>query len=143
MLPRARWVGLALSAALLATGTGLRADDEKGDLKKMQGTWTCQDPIHNDTSKWVFDGDSLKVTSPLRNYDTKVSLDTKDKPKQIDFKINDANPDAKGLTGLGIYKFDEDYETLTICIGGRENYRPEAFETEPGKSFVFELKKQK
>ena len=143
MDPRTRTIGLTLAAVLMAGGGGLRADDDKGDLKKMQGTWTCKDPVHNDESKWVFDGDSLKVTSPRRNYETKISLDTKDKPKQIDFKINEANPDAKGLTGLGIYKFDEDYETLTICLGGKENYRPEDFDTEPGKEYLFVLKKSK
>lgn len=136
----ARWLALALSAALVA-GSGLRGDEEKDDLEKMQGTWISKGPAEGrDESQWVFSGKELKVTSPKRNYDTTISIDPTTKPKQIDFKIDKGPSDAEGKTSLGIYKFDDDDDELMICIGGEPNYRPEEFKEQVGKSYLFELK---
>lgn len=121
------------------------ADDKAepaGDLKAMQGSW---DYTTGDGGKgtWVFENDKLTLTLPSRKYVMKIKLDENAKPnKAVDFSIEEGPDESAGKKTLGIYKIDGD--SLTICIGGaEETERPDKFETEFPKRFVFKMSKAK
>ena len=121
------WAGLALTA-LLATGAGLRAADEKaeGDLKKLQGKWTTPAGEGGKVT-YTFTGKTLKVEAPSRTYRMTVTLDPSAKPeKSIDFKIDEGPEDAKGKTSRGIYKLEGD-DKVTWCFRP-QGERPTAYE---------------
>jgi len=139
MIRRTHWLALVLTAYLMPGGA-LRAQDASHDLSGLFGTWTAQDPDGTE-SVWTFDGDHLKVTSPKRNYVVTLKLDSSSTPKKVDFKVTDGPEDAKGKTALAIYRFDN-VEHLTICMGGKEDKRPEEFEAKKDESYLFKLKRK-
>jgi uncharacterized protein (TIGR03067 family) len=134
------WTGAALLLTLLA-GPSLRGDDAKGDLKKIQGTWTLTTEDGGEAS-WLFDGDNLTVMMPNAKYVTKVSIDEKGQPQPaIDIKINEGPDDAVGKTSRGIYKLDGDH--LTVCVSIPDGERPKALEAVEGAAYLFKLTKKK
>lgn len=135
--------GAALILVLLAS-PGLRGDDAKetrGDLKKMQGTWTYT-ANNGGEGTWVFDGSNVTVMLPNRKYVAKVTVDDNAKPHPaIDFNITEGPDDATGKTSKGIYKLDGD--ALTICISGPDGERPKALEAVEMEAYLFKLSKKK
>jgi uncharacterized protein (TIGR03067 family) len=134
-----RWAAAVLTLVLVPV-TNLRGDDA-GDLKKMQGTWsyTTRD---GGEGLWVFKDDRLSVKLPSRSYMLRLKLDSQAKPHPaVDIRVSEGPEDAQGKTVFGIYKFDGE-DTLTICIGGGDNPRPNNFEANEGESYSFKLKRK-
>lgn len=131
---------LAAAALAVVVGEGqTRAEEPKGDLKTMQGTWVSKD--ENGESTWVFKENHVSLKTPTRAYEMTVKLDAEAKPeKSVDFKVLDDSPNAKGADGKAIYKFDGG--TLSICLGIGENGRPKEFKSDFPNSVLFELKKK-
>ncbi len=121
--------------------TGLAGDDAlKGDLKALQGAWTASSEAGEVT--YTFEGKSLKVHAPNRQYTITVTLDEAAKPhRTIDMKIDEAPEDAKGKTSKGIYKI-EDANTVVICFSGMGE-RPTKFEQNGFEQIVITLKRAK
>jgi uncharacterized protein (TIGR03067 family) len=139
-LPRlATWfvVLAVLSAAPLAP----RAEEPKGDLKKLQGEWVSKDDQGEST--WTFKDDKLTLKAPGRDYEVKVKLDEGAKPeKAIDFDVLETSPNAKGYKAAGIYKFDGD-DKVTICFASADAGRPTDYAADFMNTFAFELTRKK
>jgi len=142
MLPRMKWIGLAL-ATLLASSAGVRGDDPalEGDWKKLQGVWTIATENGGEVV-YTFKGKTLDLKGPTRTYKMTITLDPAAKPdKTIDFKIDEGPEDAKGQTSKGIYRFDGDNK-FTFCFSP-QGERPTKYETVGVEQFAFELKRKK
>jgi uncharacterized protein (TIGR03067 family) len=136
-------MGLIL-ASLLATATPLRADDAavKKDLKTLEGEWTVESGGGGEVH-YTFKGDKLDIKAPSRSYKMTVKIDPSAKPeKTIDFQIDDGPEDAKGKTSKGIYKFEDDNNTLVICFRG-EGDRPDKYEQIGFEQILSKLKRKK
>jgi uncharacterized protein (TIGR03067 family) len=132
----------AAAVVIVAVGWGhapARAEEPKGDLKAMQGTWVSKD--EQGESTWVFKGDRVSLKTPNRAYELTVKLDADAKPaKSIDFHALDDSPNAKGADGKAVYKFDG--EALSICMAIGENGRPTEFKNDFPNCVLFELKRK-
>jgi uncharacterized protein (TIGR03067 family) len=127
----------ALGAAGLRADEPKASDEAKADLKKMQGEWVSKDDQGGE-STWTFKDDHLSLKTPTRAYEIKVSLDPKAKPHPaMDMKVQDDSPNAKGVDGKAIYKFDGE-KKLTICFSADGGTRPTEFETDFGR-FIFSM----
>jgi uncharacterized protein (TIGR03067 family) len=132
---------LALGLAAIAPAATLAADEPKGDLKKLQGEWTSKDDQGEST--WKFEGDTLSLNAPGREYAIKVKVDGEAKPeKTIDFDVLEASPNAKGYKAAGIYKFTGD-DKVTICFASADAGRPDDYEADFMNTFTFELSRKK
>jgi uncharacterized protein (TIGR03067 family) len=106
-------------------------DEPKGDLAKLQGSWTSKVGPNKDIPVTLtFKGSSfeVKVTRPGGDTTLKgeLKLDDKAEPKTYDF-VNFKGPEGQEIANnLGIYKLDGD--TWTTCSGGTGNDRPNKFE---------------
>lgn len=145
---------MLLSAALLfaATAVSAAADDKapKGDLGKLQGSWTAKAGPDNDIAiHLTFKGSdvALKVTMPDGNsYETKgeVKVDDQAKPnKTLDWRKL-TSPDGDDLgENLSIYEF-EDADTIKVCSGGGGNPRPTEFKAgEGGAPYLVIMSREK
>jgi uncharacterized protein (TIGR03067 family) len=138
---------LALGLALPAWSDEPKATDEQKaevarDLKKMQGEWVSKDDQGEST--WAFKGDTLSLKTPTRAYAITITLDPTAKPiAAMDMKVSEDSPNAKGYTGLAIYKFEGENK-LVICFGGGDAGRPTEFKSDTAgfTSFNFELKRK-
>jgi uncharacterized protein (TIGR03067 family) len=145
---------LIFAAAVLAAATPAArpaaADDPpvKGDLAKLQGTWSAKvGPEKNVLIVVTFKGSdvALKVSAPNgREYETTgaVKLDDQAKPhKTVDWvKFTNAMGEAVP-ENLGLYEF-VDADTLRVCTGGPGNERPTEFKAgEGGPPQLFTLKR--
>ena len=151
MKTRRHVIAAGLISALtftLALNSSVRGDDPKPDdkkdavldLKKMQGEWVSRDDSGEST--WKFKGDKLSIKTPSRMYEITLRLDPKAKPNpSVDMKVGDDSPNAKGITGLAIYKFDGD-KKLAICMGAGDAERPIEFKSDFPKIILFELTKK-
>lgn len=144
MSPNRGWFAcLAVAVAVLAA-PALRAEEPKkeltGDLKEIQGTWVSKDDTGEST--WKFEGNSLLLKVPGREYDIAIKLDPEAKPeKALDFDVKQDSPNASGFKAPGIYKFDGK-DKLVICFGV-EGQRPKEFKGDFQTSFLFEMTRKK
>jgi uncharacterized protein (TIGR03067 family) len=136
-------VFLCLPLTLTVRGDDAKKDDKKeisGDLKKMQGEWVSKDDQGEST--WKFKEDKLSIKTPTRGYEITLTLDPKAKPHPtMDLKVDDDSPNAKGVTGLAIYKFDGE-KKFSICMGAGEAERPKEFKSDFPQTILFELSKK-
>lgn len=131
MTPRsASWLLLAIALGPAAVA---RAADEplKGDLAKLQGSWTSKVGPEKDVpitltfkgpvaelSLTLPDGRDIKLVGEIR-------LDDSASPKKADW-VKFANPQGDEVPdNLAIYKLEED--TWTVCSGGPGKDRPSEF----------------
>lgn len=139
---RTRVLTLVLGLAAIAAVPGLRAEEPKGDLKKIQGQWVSKDEAGAE-STWSFKDDALALKVPGRDYEIKIKVDGDAKPeKTIDFDVLDTSPNAKGYKAAGIYKFDGE-DKLTICFAAADAGRPKDYSSDFMNTFTFELIRKK
>lgn len=130
-----------IMAALSASSVALRADEPKGDLKKLQGEWISKDDQGEST--WSFKDDKLTLKAPGRDYEIKIKVDDQAKPeKAIDFDVLETSPNAKGYKAAGIYKFDGD-DKVTICFASADAGRPKDYTADFMNTFAFQLTRKK
>ena len=130
------WLKNAVMAlCVIAFSNPLLAEEPKGDLKKLQGTWISKD--ESGESSWTFKDDAIHLKTPTREYKGKVKLDEKGTPfSTMDLAMGDDSPNAKGVTGLCIYKIED--KKVTICFSTTS--RPKEFKAQGFEAFLFELK---
>jgi uncharacterized protein (TIGR03067 family) len=135
-------LGLVL-AGLLATSTAPRADEALDkELKTLEGEWTVKSEGGGEIS-YTFKGDKLEVKAPSRSYKMTVKIDPAAKPeKTIDFVIDEAPDDAKGKTSKGIYKLEDENNTLVFCMRP-EGERPAKYEQVGFEQILSKLKRKK
>jgi uncharacterized protein (TIGR03067 family) len=140
-----RLVTAALGVVLLlAASTALRAGGEKGDEKKVLGTWAMVSGVKSGEDapddlkrefRLIFAAEG-KLTVKLEGKDLEgtYKLNGAKKPKEVDFTV-----DGKDMPG--IYALDGD--NLKICVGEEDN-RPKEFASEAGsKTILLVLKREK
>lgn len=143
-------VGLAAGALLsvsagamvggVGVGVGVEVDeDAAADLKRMQGAWAGDSPEGMET-RWTIEEDRLVVLIGDQSFEAKIALKPSARPHPaIDFALT-APPELEGKSSLGIYRIEED--KLTFCVSPPNGTkRPEAFRTEEGESYLYELRK--
>jgi len=125
------------------------ADEPKGDLLKLQGTWTAKvGPEKNVPIAITIKGNAvaLKITTPEGvdySTDGEIKIDDTAKPfKTIDWR-KFTNPKGEDIAdNLGIYEFT-DADTLRVCSGGPGNDRPTEFQAgDLGKPSLIVLNRQ-
>jgi uncharacterized protein (TIGR03067 family) len=146
---KTRW--LLVAAAVVILGAEGK-DDTKGDMKKIQGTWTVaaleRDGQKIDLSteehvpaKAVFEGETVTITmKDGKTHKGTIKLDATQSPKAIDL-IPGGGPN-KGKVMKGIYSLKDD--TLAICHGSSGDERPKAVGTKKGsKAMMVVFKRSK
>lgn len=124
-------------AIVLLLPCPLVADEARGDLKKMEGTWEAKLYIA-DGKKWsdkelatikliVKGAGENELILGKEKFHGTYKLDEKASPKSIDITLTEG-PD-KGKKKLGIYELKGD--TLRICVGPLGGKRPRAFLSKP------------
>ncbi len=133
---------MVLVVALSPYGGQLRGEESSelaGDLKALQGTWVTP-PDSEPTSRWTFEGKTLRATVNDIGYVCKVTLDAKAQPGTIDLFISEGPDNSVGKTSLGIYKLEGERVSFCVTTPGQEK-RPDRFEPVEGESHLFVLKK--
>jgi uncharacterized protein (TIGR03067 family) len=124
-----------LATALGASASSTLADEPKGDLAKLQGSWTGKvGPAKDIPATFIIKESKFefKLTRPGGEVTLKGELKVDDKadPKTYDF-VNFKGPEGQEFPdNLGIYKLDGD--SWTTCSGGPGNDRPTKFEAGQG-----------
>jgi uncharacterized protein (TIGR03067 family) len=119
-----------------AFGPSSLADEPKGDLAKLQGSWTAKVGPNKDIPViFVLKEGKIefKITLPdgeEAKFKANFKLDDKADPKTYDV-LNLKGPEGEDLgDNKGIYRLDGD--TWTTCSGGPGNDRPTKFEAGVG-----------
>ena len=112
------------------------ADEPKGDLARLQGTWTAKVGPNKDIPITLSIKDSVIELAGSRpnggdfKLKGEIKLDEKASPKTLDW-VKFTGPQGNELPeNPGIYKLDGD--SWTICAGGPGNDRPTKFEAGEG-----------
>jgi uncharacterized protein (TIGR03067 family) len=136
-------------AAVLGMGTAVPADEEKEDLKQLQGCWTVVKaeqagvaipPDPSIRHAFTFTADEATHEDGGGRKVTGYKLDPAKKPAHIDLTPKDG-PD-KGKTFKGIYELKGDM--LRLCFAPPDEDRPAAFSSKKDERFMlFELKRDK
>src|SRR5580658_8822350 len=117
----------------------------RGDLKKLQGTWTIAElevegrKMPYSGSKVVLDGQKFTTIAMGNDYGGTVELDSAKSPKTFDLLFT-SGP-HKGLKSLGIYELDGDTWRICLAFAGIKT-RPKGFATTPGSDFALEILKR-
>jgi uncharacterized protein (TIGR03067 family) len=120
----------------VAAAPSVRAEEPKGDLAKLQGTWTAKVGPNRDLEMklTVKDGTvELAGTSP--NGDDfklkgEIKIDEKASPKTLDW-LKFSTPDGNDIPDiLGLYKLEGD--NWTVCSGMPGDDRPTEFKAGEG-----------
>jgi uncharacterized protein (TIGR03067 family) len=121
---------------MLAADKG-KADADKTDKDKIQGTWSLVTREENGESQKVAEGDEhyikiriegekFMVTLSSGEHEATFKVDPSKKPKTIDLTLKGGDEDGKEMKGF--YELDGDM--LKICIGNPENPdRPAEFKS--------------
>ena len=136
--------------ALAATAAAFAADDdqEKKDLKALEGTWQYTSQVENGKEA---DKEKVKAVTVTITADGKweakhegkvflegtVKLDPSKKPKAADWKIT-TEGDLKDKTALGIYDVTRD--TWKHCFAMEK--RPAKFESKEGSKVTYAILKR-
>jgi uncharacterized protein (TIGR03067 family) len=117
----------------------------KGDLKKLQGTWTMTgievegSGMPFSGSRVVLDGKKFTTIAMGGDYSGTVELDSAKSPKTLDLLFT-SGP-HKGAKSLGIYEIDDDTWRICLAFAGIER-RPKEFATAPGSGLALETLKR-
>jgi uncharacterized protein (TIGR03067 family) len=125
------------TAVVLLLACLVVADEAKGDLKKMEGTWQATLYIA-DGKKWsdrelktmkliVKGAGENELVLGEEKFHGTYKLDESASPKTIDITLT-SGPD-KGKKKLGIYELKGD--TLRLCVGPLGGKRPAEFVSKP------------
>ena len=113
----------------------------KGDLEKLQGTWTITElevegrKMPYSGSKIVMEGRKFTTVAMGNDYGGTVELDPAKSPKVFDLLFT-SGP-HKGAKSLGIYELDGDAWKICLAFAGIKT-RPKEFATTPGSGFALE-----
>ena len=115
-----------------------RADQSKGDLEKVQGTWSCVSGKISGTVISEPTVHKLKLVMTEQEYTSKseeetlfsgaYELDPTANPKTIDIMATEG--ENKGKAAKGIYSLEGDNFRLCYTMSGQE--RPPEFVSKPG-----------
>jgi uncharacterized protein (TIGR03067 family) len=136
-------LSVAVTIAVVTRQSRAEEKDAPKDEEKILGTWAVvsweeggekapQDMIKDVKVTFAADG-KMTVKQGEKEQDLTYQLDPAQKPKAFEAT------NAKGLTGLGIYKLDGD--NLTICFARRGD-RPTEFASKEGTSVVLQVLKR-
>lgn len=127
---------LVVAVGLLVTA--VTAQENAGDLKKMQGTWSVEKMVENGREAPAKDlkgiqmtirGHNYHFTGGEENYKGYLRIDSSKKPKQLEATFVESNGEEKGRA-LGIYELQGD--TLKMCWRHEGKDRPTEFASERG-----------
>src|SRR5262245_20619386 len=108
------------------------AGDEKGDLAKLQGTWTNE--LDGKKHEFKFAKDSFSFTFIEQGekmvFKGKVKIEASKKPKQMDLTVKEGDK-FQGDTALAIYQLDGDVLKWCACHPGQDE-RPTEFPQNEG-----------
>jgi uncharacterized protein (TIGR03067 family) len=142
---------LVIGVVALLSVDPCKGDVAKDDLEKMKGDWTIVSTETNgkkltaenfkEFSRKVT-GESYSVTieseEGIQTIGIKIiKLDPSKSPKTIDVEMTEGP--AKGKTFHGIYKFEDD--TQTICLAAPDKDRPAKFDSKEGTVTVWKRSK--
>jgi uncharacterized protein (TIGR03067 family) len=140
---------LIASVLVLAMSAMGRGDDDKGDAKKIEGTWQLTSaelagkPLPADfvkSAKLKMSGGEYKLTSAEEPDAGTYVLDLKAKPRAVDIKGVDGP--NKGKTFLAIYELKGDEMIVCYDLSGKS--RPTEFKTKPATTlFLARYKREK
>lgn len=128
-------------AVLLALPLVVRADEKKGDLKAMQGTWQVvaveqggkkgpEEDLKKADPRLTIDGNKFEYKSGEKKLaHGTFTLDEKKTPPTID--VDGKGADGKEQKTVGIYELKGD--TMRVCFVHAGEDRPKEFKTEEGK----------
>ena len=116
-----------LAVGLLVVGSRVKADDDKKDKDKVQGTWSLvtleengeSQKVTEESDKYIklkIEGDKFMITLKGGDHEATYALDSSKKPKTIDLTLKGGDQDGKVMKGF----FELDGDTLKICIGSPE-----------------------
>lgn len=138
-----------LLIGLAGLAVPLDANEDKTDLKKLEGNWVVvageergkpapEEKIKKLVMRFAFTGNKVKVNlgKDEKSQEGTFTIDATKKPKHIDMKAGD-------LEIRGIYAIDGD--TLKLCLVKEKKYeRPGDFTTKVGDGHgLFVLKREK
>ncbi len=136
MRKRLYMTAAALSFALSIVAPAPAADEPKGDLARLQGSWKGKVGPGKDIPVTVtIKGNAVELVIPRPDGDEarvkgEIKLDEKASPKTLDW-VNFVAPNGDDLpANLGLYKFEG--ETWVVCSGGPGKERPSKFEAGEG-----------
>ena len=129
-------LSLILATALGAWSGPSTAEEPKGDLARLQGTWSSKVGPNKDVpATLIVKGDSAEVVVKRPDGDDirlkgKVKVDDQASPKTLDW-VEFTTPQGDAIpANRAIYKLDGD--NWTVCSGGPGNDRPSKFEAGEG-----------
>jgi uncharacterized protein (TIGR03067 family) len=135
-----RLASIIAVAAIWPSVAARSAEEEKNDMDKLAGVWTCVSAINDGKTLPDETVKKLRLTLTEDKYktergeqvlfDSTYATDRGKTPKQID--IVGTEGENKGKAAQGIYSLDG--EKLTICYTMPGKERPKAFESKAGSA---------